>query len=230
MHRISLNHGGTAALSASLLLGLTLQAGQLSSSVGRPADFGSQVEAIDLPVFSRVAYIPATTDPGTIRLENVRATTVPTRLRATTDPTYCEELKFRDPGGSMYCPYTETAARERAYEVTFAYSGVALGSDEYQNTHFTFRVYFRTDELPRAVRDAVILGRPGRSALAIHFKVNISRQLVARSGIDPERSVFCPVHLVAGYIRPVHPTCQDQLQFRSEWGLSDYWTVQVSVA
>ena len=69
-----------------------------------PARSGASVQIRDLQPFTHLAQIPADSEKGTIRFETANMVQVPTRITYTMNPSYCEELAFRDPGGSMYCP------------------------------------------------------------------------------------------------------------------------------
>src|SRR5271165_1159933 len=84
------------------------------------------------------AYIPAGADLSTIRFEKARLVKVPSRIQYTSDTDYCKELAFRDPGGSIACPYARTEATVPAYEATYSYTGQAMASDEYAGRNFTF--------------------------------------------------------------------------------------------
>src|SRR5580693_9589182 len=54
----------------------------------------------NLHPFTHFASIPATSDLSTIKVERIKATKVFTTVKFTTDPGYCNNLQFRDPGGS----------------------------------------------------------------------------------------------------------------------------------
>ena len=58
----------------------------------------------------------------------------------------------------MCCPYTQNMSPAPAYKVTYSFTGPPLASDEYGNRYFTFRVYFRPEELAPTVRRAISAG------------------------------------------------------------------------
>ena len=108
----------------------------------------------------------------------MKATRVFTKEKIIVDPGYCKDLPFRDPGGSMYCPYTEDESPALAYEVIYSFKGEP--SDEYANRYFTFQVYFRPEELPATLRRALSAGKMKRAELATYCqRGDLSR---ARSG------------------------------------------------
>jgi hypothetical protein len=113
----------------------------------------TQIE--DLHPFTHFVSIPADSDPATIKFEKVKTTNVFRKVKSTSNPGYCEDLQFRDPGGSMYCPYVQEESSETAYEVTYSYHGQPLTSDEYGSRYFTFQVDFRPEELSPALRRAI---------------------------------------------------------------------------
>jgi hypothetical protein len=65
-----------------------------------------------LQPFTQVARIPADSDTGSIRFQEARMVQIPATVPLSTNPEYCNDLAFRDPGGSMYCwsAGTETPA------------------------------------------------------------------------------------------------------------------------
>ena len=92
---------------------------------------GVETKIKDLHPFTHLASIPASSDPAKIKFEKVKATRVFTKEKIVVDPGYCKDLPFRDPGGSMFCPYTEDASPAPAYEVMYSFKGQPLASDEY---------------------------------------------------------------------------------------------------
>jgi hypothetical protein len=189
----------------------------------------SEPDIIELPAIYRLAYIPATVDPATIRFVGVQTAKLPTKIKLSADIHYCEQQKFRDPGGSMYCPYTETADSEMVYEVQYSYTGPPLASDELAGTYFTFRVYFRRDELPAPVLKALATRPADRAALAALFRLSISRATVPRKAIDEANSTFCEVHVRQGYLVSQERHCEDSVVYHTVSVPSDYWTVQVDL-
>lgn len=177
--------------------------------------------------FTHFASIPASSDPVTIKFERVQATKVFTQVKSTMDPGYCKELQFRDPGGSMYCPYTQQESPAPAYEVTYSFNGQPLASDEYGNRYFTFQVYFRREELAPALRKALSAGQRNRAGLATYFKVTTSRQPVRVTVIDEANSSFCDGNYNYGLWMRNDRNCQNKVRFKTVTILSDYVRVQV---
>ena len=107
-----------AMLQKSYVLAISLAAALAWSS----ANAQSMITVIDRNPFTHVARIPANADLASIQFRGAKHVSVPTKVRVVQDPSYCEELAFREPGGSMYCPYTKTEAPAPAYEVTYSYT------------------------------------------------------------------------------------------------------------
>lgn len=177
--------------------------------------------------FTHFASIPATAYPSTIRFERVEAKKVLTQTKFTMDTGYCDELQFRDPGGSMYCPYTQKLSPAPAYEVTYSFTGQPLASDEYGNRYFTFQVYFRPEELAPTVRRAISAGSMKRPQLATYFRIRTSRLPVRAIVLDQVNSHLCALHIVDGSWTPDDPKCRDRVSYKTVTMLSDYITVQV---
>jgi hypothetical protein len=78
-----------------------------------------------------------------------------------------------------------------AYRITYSFKGQPMASDEYADTHFTFSVYFRPDDLSAAVRRAVNERHLSRNEAASLFKVTSSPGLVQRVAMDEAKSAFC---------------------------------------
>jgi hypothetical protein len=146
----------------------------LSAAVTSPKP-GVETKIKDLHPFTHFASIPASSDPAKIKFEKVKATRVFTEEKTIVHPGYCKDLPFRDPGGSMFCPYTEDTSPTPAYEVMYSFKGQPLASDEYGNRYFTFQVYFRPEELPATLRRALSTGKMKRAELATYFNVEKSR-------------------------------------------------------
>jgi hypothetical protein len=185
-----------------------------------------RITGTDLQPFSHFAQIPADADVNSIRFENVKTVEVPARITATSDTKYCEELAFREPGGSMYCPYTETATT-MAYAVTYSYIGEPMGSDETGNRHFAFQVYYRPDELSPEMRKALSAGKLSRADKAAYFAVNTDRESVRQTVIDEEQSQFCRGNYVDGAWVQNDADCQDAVTYKAAAVPSDYVTVRV---
>src|ERR1700676_4153679 len=154
------------------------------SAATRSNKNGPRTQIKDLHPFTHIASIPASSDPEKIKLEKVKATRVFTKEKSVLDSGYCKDLQFRDPGGYMFCPYTEDESPAPAFEVTYSFKGQPLSSDEYGNRYFTFQVYFRPEELPQGLRRALSIGKMKRSELATYFNVATSRAPVHAPVID----------------------------------------------
>lgn len=184
-------------------------------------------EVRDLQPFTHVAWIPADSDENTIRFKGAKLVQVPTTITYTMNPKYCEELAFQDPGGSMYCPYTQTGSPTAAYQVTYSYIGPPLASDESATRNFTFDVYFRVDELPPAAKAALTGRTRDRADLAGYFTVETLRKPVQQVVIDEARSRFCAGSYVDGAWTHSDANCKDEIVTKSVALLDDYLTVRV---
>ncbi len=198
-----------------------------SAATVRPIEPGSKTRVDDRDPFTHVVSIPATFDPSTITFEKVKATRVFTKVRSTTEARYCDELRFRDPGGSMYCPYTRNESPEAAYEVTYSYTGEPLASDEYGGRYFQFQVYFRPEELPPALRSAISAGKGKQPELATYFKMTASRLPVRGAVIDDAHPSFCNGNYMDGNWIQSDPHCQDQVSLKTVTMLSEYITLRI---
>jgi hypothetical protein len=188
---------------------------------------GVEIQVEGRHPFTHFASIPATVYPPAIQFEKVEATKVLTQTKSAMDPGYCNELQFRDPGGSMYCPYTQDRSPAPAYKVTYSFTGQPLASDEYRNRYFTFQVYFRPEELAPAVRRAISAGSMKRAELATYFRIRTSRLPVRATVIDRANSSFCALHITDGSWSPDDPKCRNKVSLKTVTMLSDYITVQV---
>lgn len=197
----------------------------LSAAV-RSSKRGVKTQFKQLHPFTHVASIPADVDAGNIRFEKVKSTRVFTMEKFIADSGYCDNVQFNEPGGSMYCPFTEDVSPAPAYEVTYSFKGEPLASDEYGNRYFTFAVYFRPEEFPSALRRA-LSAKVNRAELATYFKVTTSRQTVQASVIDKAHSSLCGGNQVDGNWIQNDPHCKDKVSFMTVTKPSDYITVQV---
>jgi hypothetical protein len=191
------------------------------------AKHGPKTQIEDLHPFTHFSTIPASSDPGTIKFEGVKTTKVFTKVKSKMDQGYCADLQFRDPGGSMYCPYVEQESPVSAYEVTYSYTGEPLASDEYGNRYFTFNVHFRPEELRAALRTALSAGRMKRTELATYFDVTTSRLPVRAAVIDEANSSFCDGNYMDGNWIQNDPRCKDKVSFNTVTVPSAYITVRV---
>lgn len=184
----------------------------------------------NLHPFTHLASIPASSDPATIKVEGVKATKVFTTVKFTADAGYCNNLQFRDPGGSMYCPSRREESPMPAYEVTYSFEGQPLASDEYGNRKFLFKVYFHPEELPAALRNIISTGRMKRGELATYFTVTTSLLPVRTVIVDDSTSSFCRGNYVNNNWIQHDPKCQDKLNFKTVIRRPDYMTVQVELS
>jgi hypothetical protein len=198
-----------------------------STATARPEQSGPKTRVDDRNPFTHIASIPATSDPSTIRFEKVKAIRAFTKVKVTTDGRYCDELRFSDPGGSMYCSYTQNEGPEAAYEVTYSYTGEPLASDEYSNRYFQFKVYFRPEELPSALRRAISTGHGKEPALAEYFNMTTSHLPVRRAVVDDANSRFCSGNYVDGNWSQSDPHCRDQVSLTTVTMPSEYIAVRV---
>jgi hypothetical protein len=198
-----------------------------STATVHPAQPGSKTGVYDRNPFNHVASIPATSDLSTIRFEKVKATKVFTKVKATTDARYCNELRFSDPGGSMYCSSAQNESAEPAYVVTYSYTGQPLASDEYGNHYFRFQVYFRPEELPPALRSAISAGKGKGPEVAEYFTMTASRLPVRGAVIDDANSSFCSGNYVDGNWIQSDPRCQAEASLKVVTMPSEYIAVRV---
>ena len=220
-----------ALLSGGLLLA-PLRADGSNNTVNtvpaEPNGLGAYTE--DLHPFTHFAHVPVGADLGTIQFEKARLVKVATRIRRTTDLSYCKEAAFRDPGGSIACPYTQTEAPVPAYEVTYSLHGQPSASDEHAVRNFTFSVYLRPDELAADVQKALSGRKLSRSDSAAYFAVNTYRETAKRIAIDDKESHLCEGNYVDGLWTHTDPGCKDNISYAAVTAPSDYITVKVEPA
>jgi hypothetical protein len=181
----------------------------LASAANTRKDF---VAVKDLDPFTHVVRIPAEAQQSSIRLERVKLVKVPTKVRVTENARYCEQLAFRDPGGSLYCPYAGYEGTTAAYEITYSYDGAAMASDEFGGNHFTFRAYFRPEDFTAATRK-MLLDKAARSDLAAVFHLTSSRELERRVVIDEANSRFCEGNHVDGAWQRKDTLCNESINY-----------------
>jgi hypothetical protein len=198
----------------------------LSAAVTSPKP-GAETKIKDLHPFTHFASVPAGSDPAKITIEKVKVTRVFMKEKTIVDRDYCKDLPFRDPGGSMFCPYTEDVSPMPAYEVMYSFKGQPLASDEYGNRYFTFQVYFRPEELSPGLRRNLSTGRVRRAELATYFNVTTSRPAVRAAVVDEANSSFCDGNYIDGNWIQKDPSCTDKVSFKTVTRPSDYITVQV---
>jgi hypothetical protein len=105
-----------------------------------------------------------------------------------------------------------------------------MASDEYADTHFTFSVYFRPDDLSATVRRAVDERRLSRNEAASLFKVTSSPGLVQSVAIDEANSTFCEGSYVDGTWMPRNRGCEDKPSYRTVTSASSYVAANIDFA
>lgn len=178
---------------------------------------------------AHVARIPVGSNLSSIRFQRVKTVMIPSQNIVAIDARYCAEAAVRDPGGSMYCPAVEPQGYVRVYQLTYSYEGQPLASDEFGNTHFTFNVYFRPEEIgPEAQR--VLSQKRARPHAAELFELATSREWEARVVVDQDNSKFCQGNYADGVWAPADPECKDRVHFKTISVPSDYIAVKVELA
>ena len=177
---------------------------------------------------SKVARIPADSNLASIKFQGVKAVTL-TNTGTATDGR-CAIAERGEPGGSMFCAPSVARTREQVYQVTYSYEGLPLVSDEYGNTHSTFSVYFRPEELTVAERRLIAVGKHGRTDTASMFEWTTSREVEARVVVENAKSTMCTRTYVDGTWTQKDPECQDEVMIKTISVPSDYVAVRVSLA
>jgi hypothetical protein len=183
----------------------------------------------DLNPFTHVVRIPAGADLSPIRFERAKLVKVPTRYRSVENARFCEELAFRDPGGSFYCPYAAFEGATPAYEITYAYEGPASASDEFDGKHFTFVAYFRPDDFRAATR-IMLEKTAARSDVAAVFHLTSSREPERRVVIDEANSRFCEGNYVDGAWQRKDTQCNEIVKFKTVTSPSEYVTIRIGLS
>jgi len=230
MHRIS------AAVFALLNLGFAtgpINAAQVSQNptlqpVSATSGATAGVANQEQQPFTHSAYIPVNSDLGSIRFETVKAVEVRTAAVSTKDSSYCDQLAFREPGGSMFCSGRQEGPPVKAYEVTYSYMGQPLASDEQGVGRFTFRVYFRPDEVAAQIREGLGFKKQIREQTAAYFTVKTEREVERHMEIDEARSHFCPREFADGVWVKKESSCKDEISYKTGVGPSGLVTVTVS--
>lgn len=180
--------------------------------------------------YTHFAYIPEGADVSSIRFEGAKAVKVATQRKSTTDVRYCEAVMQGDPGGSMYCPYTQFQAPSTAWRVTYSYHGQAMASDEFGNGNFTFSVYLHPSELSPTVRENLSGHRVSKADAASFFDLRTSRDPVRRVVINETASTFCEGRFVDGLWMNTDAQCEDRVSYMTITTPSTYITVSVNPA
>jgi hypothetical protein len=183
----------------------------------------------DLDPFTHVVRIPADAEQSSIRFEHVKLVKIPTKLKFAENARYCEQLAFRDPGGSLYCPYAAFEGTAPAYEITYSYEGPAMASDEFGGNHFTFHAYFRPEDFTAATRK-MLLDKAARSDLAAVFHLTSSRDPERRVVIDEVNSRFCEGNYVDGAWQRKDTLCNESIKHKTVTVPSEYVTIRIGLS
>ena len=175
----------------------------------------STVKVETVNPYSHVALIPQGSDLSSIKFQGVRRVEVVTRRKSTTDLRYCRAEAFGDPGGSMYCPYTQTASKSTAWRVTYSYRGQPMTSDEFGNANYTFSVYFRPEELSPAVQVTLAQRRITRADAAGFFDLTTNNAPLRQIVVDEAASTSCGGNYVDGNWVQTDSNCRDDVHYRT---------------
>jgi hypothetical protein len=214
---------------ATLILGAGVCGLLLVSTLSSAESANKLVSTVaELNPFMHFAYIPEDADQSSIRFEKARMVVVPTRIRYSYDASACAELAFRDSSGATGCPNLHTEASAEAYEVTYSFSGPPLASDESGNTHFTFHVYFRPNELGPDVRQLLSANKKhNRADVAGSFAVSARHEDVQSVTRDETKSQLCGGSFVDGNWSQYDGNCRDKSIYKIVAGLANVITVRV---
>jgi hypothetical protein len=186
--------------------------------------------AKDLDPFTHVVRIPADADLSSIRFEQAKLVKIPTKVRFAENTRYCEQVAFRDPGGSLYCPSAQLDGATPAYELTYSYDGPPMTSDEFGGKHFTFHVYFRPEDFSETMRKMVLAKKAARADLAAAFTVTTSRDPERRVVIDEANSRLCDGNYVDGAWQHKDPKCIETIKSKAVTAPSDYVTIRIGLS
>jgi hypothetical protein len=183
----------------------------------------------DLNPFTHVVRIPGGADLSSIRFEQAKLVEVPTKVRFAENARYCEQLAFRDPGGSSYCPDTAVEGATPAYEITYSYDGPAMASDEFGGRHFTFHAHFRPEDFSAGTRK-MFSEKAARSELAPVFHLTSSREPERRVVIDEANSRFCEGNYVDGAWQRKDTQCNEIVKYNTVTTPSEYVTIRIGLS
>jgi len=214
-----------AATAVTVLCAVFATAGETAQKSHGSQSIVVKVEALN--PFTHLASIPESSDPSSVRFEGVKMVKVSTESKSTMDAHACEEAARVEPGGSMYCPYTQLQSPAPAYEVTYSYRGQPIPSDEYGSSYFTFSVYFRPDELSPDVWMRLSKHRLAKADAAGFFDVTTYRDIVQEVVIDEAASTFCSGNFVDGLWTHTDSRCADRINTKTITVPSSYITVKV---
>jgi hypothetical protein len=184
----------------------------------------------DLDPFTHVARIPAGSDISSIKFIGAKAVMVPTRDVLSADARYCEQAARRDPGGSMFCPQAASEAYERAYQVTYSFTGPAMASDEQGNTRYTFSVYLRPEELGQSERELLSHRKRAHADVGGSFRVTTSPEFETQMVVDESSSTICEGTYVDGLWTSAQSACSNHIQYKMAAAPSGYIAVRVDAA
>lgn len=187
----------------------------------------TELGSLELKPLTHAVYIPAGVDLASMTLENAKAGKAFTRAETRPSADGCEPLPYREPGGSLYCPSTEQTSSADAFVLTYSYASQSSGSDENGNRKNMFQIYFRPEELPRALGDALSAGKLKSAELTAYFHVSTSRPLVRKAVIDTAKSSFCSGNYRDGAWAQDDAGCRDRVKIQAAAVPSDYIIVQV---
>ena len=224
--KIALFAGAAVVVAGALVLAIKMNTPASTSDARGAIGVKPPSTERELNPFTRVASIPATVDPSTIRFEKLKTVQLASKTQVTSDPQDCKERQFRDPDGSS-CESVKVLERVKAVEATYSYIGpqTATGEGETGSSRQSFQVYFRPEELP-ANGPVEKLNREQAGSL---LQINTSRPMVQQRVIDKQNSHFCEGNYVDGNWAQSDPKCQEQVQYTNITAPSTYWAVDVTV-
>ena len=184
----------------------------------------------ELNHFTHVVRIPVGADLSSIRFEQAKLVRIPTKVGFAENTRYCEQLAFRDPGGSLYCPNASFEGVTPAYEISYSYDGPPMSSDEFGGKHFMFHVYFRPEDFSAATRKMFSAKKAARSDDAAAITITTSRDPERRLVIDEARSRFCEGNYVDGAWQQKDPQCTETIKSKTVTAPSDYVTIRIGLS
>jgi hypothetical protein len=190
------------------------------------ADAKPAVETLN--PFTNRADIPADADLSSIRLQRVRMVRLTTATASTSkDPRFCKEAATRDPGGSIYCADLEHKSTSPAWRVTYSYHSGPMASDEYQNSYFTFDVYFHPEEITQPALKRKFGHKTAKAEALNTFGITTGKPDVTGTVIDRTASAFCPGSFFEGSWVQADSRCEDKLVTKAVTAQPTYITVSV---
>lgn len=187
---------------------------------------GELVQISDLQPFTPIAYIPASADLLSIKIESIKMVKIATKVRSVTNTRDCDDW----PGNYPDCSRTTYESRVPALRVTYSYRDESAPSDESGTTYFTFSVYFRAEEINPGLRRALSAGKISRSSAVEFFEISTSRGSIQQEVIDEANSSVCDGYYADGNWFHTNPMCKDRVIYRKVASMSPYITVKVAPA